>query len=435
MRTYLKRRCLLGLAALLLLLLLCIPTVAEVVSSLSNCNQFLLKGTPPEIPGILTGGIILNESRYKPICQTFMNQRRFVTLYDTQNRIPVFSAYKYRGKGPATTRPPWRIEPQVRLSLESNMIAVDNNATYDNQAANADYRNNRRFDRGHLLPNSYGFTSEDKWSTFTLTNVVPQESSFNQGSWKGMEECVKCIMDKHCVNNNGVTEGFVVIGAQASANDMLRNRVNIPYLMWSAFCCYSSRYQDWIASAHWARNVPDRADRKHLQTRPLKDLHRALSTVDSKFEVFPRTQCPLDKIISNFNPRINAEQEECFCPRQTTTTTAPPTSTTSTGFPSTTATTTTTTTEHQTTASPSTTTRTTTTTSATSVPTTTTTTTTTTTSTRTTKKDDNSGDNEDSGQGGNSGGSGGGGGAGGGGGGGGGGGAGGDTNDLHSYNY
>lgn len=42
----------------------------------------------------------------------------FATLYDTTNRIPVFSAYKYTGRG-NFRRPmiPWMVEPQVMIFI------------------------------------------------------------------------------------------------------------------------------------------------------------------------------------------------------------------------------------------------------------------------------------------------------------------------------
>ena len=109
----LKMWCLLPFAALLLLSI--IPTTAEVVGLMSNCTGFLLQETPPRVPGILEEGNILNQNRYKPICQTLKNLRSFVTLYDTDNRIPVFSAAKYKGSTPGRPKQPWKIEPQVGL--------------------------------------------------------------------------------------------------------------------------------------------------------------------------------------------------------------------------------------------------------------------------------------------------------------------------------
>ena len=105
--------CLLPFAALLLLSI--IPTTAEVVRSMLDCTGFLLQETPPRVPGILEGGNILDQNRYKPICQTFSNLRSFMTLYDTTNRIPVFSASKYSGSQGGRPQTSWNIEPQVGL--------------------------------------------------------------------------------------------------------------------------------------------------------------------------------------------------------------------------------------------------------------------------------------------------------------------------------
>ena len=101
-----------------------VPTVAEVVKSVTDCKGFLLQDTPPEIPGILKDGNILNQNRYKPICQTYNNRPRFLTLYDVNNKIPVFSAYKYIGvKDQGRPKGYWKIEPQVCFSYISQICS------------------------------------------------------------------------------------------------------------------------------------------------------------------------------------------------------------------------------------------------------------------------------------------------------------------------
>ncbi|XP_038588228.1 uncharacterized protein LOC119912993 [Micropterus salmoides] len=321
MMTSLKRHCLLLLAAVLLLSF--VPTVTEVVDSMSDCAEFLLEQTPPQVPEILECGNILNQNRYKPICQTFKNKKRFVTLYDTNNKIPVFSAYKYRGEqqtGPKK-RPPWKIEPQLEEKNTNNMR--DDRLT--RQASNNDYKNNNDYNRGHLFPNSHAFDKDDKISTFTLTNIVPQAVSFNGGSWEKMESCVECVLEEYCNNNNGVIEGFVVTGA-IPGNNKLKNKINIPSILWSAFCCYSHNLQKWIASAHWGENIAEEPNSKYLQTKTLEELHQNLSTMDTRFEVFPRTLCPLNTTVAEFYQEL---KKTCKCPPQASTTSALPTTTTS----------------------------------------------------------------------------------------------------------
>ncbi|KAK2899640.1 hypothetical protein Q8A73_012769 [Channa argus] len=315
--------CFLPIAVVLLLSI--IPTVTEVVMSMSDCSQFLLHGTPPQVPGILEGGKILNQNRYKPICQTYYNITRFVTLYDIKNKIPVFSAKKYRGEQ-AKKRPGnyWKIEPQLEDEHDNkNMMLGKRHMIYTHQAGDGDYRYNGVYDRGHLIPSSYAFGKVDKTSTFTLTNIVPQAATFNQGSWNRMERCIKCVMDKYCKNNNDAIEGFVVTGAQPTSNTTLNNRINIPSMMWSAFCCYSSTRSMWLASAHWGDNVPE-SENKYLQTKTLAELYDQLRTVDSEFNVFPGAKCPLHTTVTEFYPEMN---NTCNCSSSfsTPSTSAPPT--------------------------------------------------------------------------------------------------------------
>ncbi|XP_028461949.1 mucin-5AC-like [Perca flavescens] len=317
--TSLKMCCLLLPLAALLLLLTIVPTVTEVVKSMSDCPGFLLDESPPNVPGILEGGNILDQNRYKPICQTFNNSRSFVTLYDTKNRIPVFSAYKYTGSKGKRPKDIWKIEPQLEDITDIKKMRTSNDQrTYNNQAGNADYTN-QSFDRGHLFPSSYALTENDKKSTFTLTNIVPQQSTFNQGSWKQMESCIKCVLDKYCFNNNVVKEGFLVTGAQPGQNNM-NNRVNIPSMLWSAFCCYSQS-KGWLASAHWGDNIPETGV-TYMQTKTLADLQNQLGTLTSV--VFPGTQCPLHTTITHLYPNLNTC---CKCPPTISTTSASPSST------------------------------------------------------------------------------------------------------------
>ncbi|KAL4007413.1 hypothetical protein ACER0C_001265 [Sarotherodon galilaeus] len=282
---------LLPLATLLLLSI--VPTETKVVASVAQCNESFLAQTPPNIPGILVGGNINDHNRYKVICQTLRDIRRFVTLYDTKNRIPVFSAAEYKG-GPAGKRPKikWMIEPQLENPTgDANMILPEKNIFYTHQAGNIDYLNLGQFDKGHLFPSSYRSDDVDKRSTFTLTNAVPQRRRFNNGRWEKMERCVKCILDNYCINKNKQTEGFVVIGAQPSSSFFLNNRMNIPSVLWSAFCCYSHSQNKWLASAHWGENKDDGP--KYLETKTLGELHTELG-----IEAFPGKHCPNDTSVT-----------------------------------------------------------------------------------------------------------------------------------------
>ncbi|KAM6903399.1 endonuclease domain-containing 1 protein-like [Lycodopsis pacificus] len=326
MLTLLKMYLLRPLAALLLLLLLVLslaPAGAEVVTSMADCEEFFLQQTPPDIPGILEGGKILDQNRYKPICQTFNGTRRFVTLYDTKNKIPVFSAYKYSAIQSNGTKREWKIEPQLEDINENENMEKSSKSSYNHQAANADYTN-QGYDRGHLCPCSYASSKDDKESTCTLTNAVPQEPTFNKGSWNRMEQCIKCFLDEYCINSNGVIEAFLVTGAQPGTK-YISNKVNVPSMLWSAFCCFSVKGGGkWLASAYWAKNVQDGSKNESLQAKTLEELSKELTTSNTKFEAFPGTNCPPDTTVTQLYPKLKIS---CDCPILTTMPTATTTTT------------------------------------------------------------------------------------------------------------
>ncbi|KAF7231513.1 endonuclease domain-containing 1 protein isoform X1 [Nothobranchius furzeri] len=265
------------------------PTETRVVTSLQACHNFFCQQTPPNIPGILAHGNIINQNRYKPICQTFENTVTFVTLYDTTNKIPVFSAYKYTQYATGRPRDIWMIEPQLEnLHSGNNMEIPERNKSYQFQATPDDYDTSQNYQKGHLLPNSFGSNMNVKQSTFTLTNAVPQVDKFNTVAWRIIERDLKSYMGNYCVNNNDQIEAYVVIGAQPGTdNKFLNGKIKIPSILWSAFCCYSKSTGTWLTSAQWGKNT----DHPELQSKTLNELYHVLG---HGFDLFPNTQCPRD---------------------------------------------------------------------------------------------------------------------------------------------
>ncbi|CAB1345627.1 unnamed protein product [Coregonus sp. 'balchen'] len=264
------------LSALLLLSLLP-PSLSEVVNRFDpNCSHFFLNGTTPNITDILVGGRVQNQNhnpdRYKLICQKYKNSYRFATLYDTTNKIPVFSAYTFTGPFKGKRPDKWMIEPKLNEVDRTNPEMVVNLPLY--QAGNNDYLNNgRNLSRGHLFPNSHAHDQETQNSTFTLTNIVPQVVSFNGGSWKDMECKVRNTLNDNCKDANNIIEAYVVTGAVPSESNTLNNRVNIPSLLWTAYCCYNSTQRQWVAGAHWGENI----EKGETLTKTLAELYEKLS--------------------------------------------------------------------------------------------------------------------------------------------------------------
>ncbi|XP_036072691.1 endonuclease domain-containing 1 protein isoform X1 [Oryzias melastigma] len=319
---------------LLLVFLPAVPIETEVVETLTDCPGYFVEETPPEIPDILVGGNILNRTRYKVICQTLEDTRRFLTLYDTKNKIPVFSAYRFIGAQPGRPKEDWKIEPQLEDTNDDiNMRLLEDYTTIlDNQAVDSDYRNNQSYDRGHLYPSSHAPNESAKLSTFTLTNAVPQSRTFNSGNWSQMERCTKCLMEHYCIRNRTVIEAFVVTGAEQS-DEKLNDKMNIPSRMWSAFCCNRTDGV-WMSKAYWGHNVPNgnvtESSHEEMTTNFGIQIFPPLCSVRQKSQdktTLCKKKCKF--LTPSVPPADKDETSEktTFPPNTTPTTTTPPTTT------------------------------------------------------------------------------------------------------------
>ena len=96
------------------------PSVAHVAFNFNACQKFFYKNTPPE-------GISSRD--YRGICQTYGGVSHYATLYDTSNRIPVFSAYKLELGvciNSANRRDTWFIEPMVSMGHFADLAQILN---------------------------------------------------------------------------------------------------------------------------------------------------------------------------------------------------------------------------------------------------------------------------------------------------------------------
>ena len=94
----------------LLTLLIPLPSQGH-VTPFSTCLRFFVNGAPPTI--------LPDQNRYKQICQCLQDQNKklnyfYATLYDTTNKIPVYSAYVLGdGQGAKHREDKWFSEPEV----------------------------------------------------------------------------------------------------------------------------------------------------------------------------------------------------------------------------------------------------------------------------------------------------------------------------------
>lgn len=240
------------------------------VNSYSSCtpHRFFYQGLSPSLVRYSEDIVI--------ICQRFKNERRYVTLYDTKNRIPLFSALQLTHVVPKGNRvnDGWYIEPNLAGKKGESMIEnqlknfdLDNpyHAKYgQKQAQDVDYRVNdeHEYDRGHLNPQMFNTKDDDsRYATNTLTNVAPQYTEFNKGTWQYMEKGLLIRLQKNC--QFAGARIFVVVGVEPSINNFMPKkpkrvrikgnkshktklsknkyeRVTVPTSYWTAVCCDTS---------------------------------------------------------------------------------------------------------------------------------------------------------------------------------------------------
>ncbi|NXU16040.1 ENDD1 protein, partial [Pardalotus punctatus] len=205
---------------------------SEVVTPFASCPQFFYQGTPPD------EALWPNKPAW--ICQRYNNSYHFATLYDRDSRIPIYSAYIYQ-PGPGKRPKTWLVEPQlVKQTYPKDMktehfLETQYNITSQqigqSQAVNQDYKNLTNLDRGHLSPSGHQSGNNSKSATFTLTNIVPQYSSLNQGAWKDYENQTMQMETQGCNTT------YVITGAVPGSTYIANKRVNVPSHIWSAACC------------------------------------------------------------------------------------------------------------------------------------------------------------------------------------------------------
>ncbi|KAL6117633.1 uncharacterized protein ACO6RY_15374 [Pungitius sinensis] len=204
--------------------------LGEISNNFSQCLDFFYKKTPPT--GIPAEG-------YQPICQRFQNQYRFATLYHRQHRSSLYSAYILSPPDGKRPKQAWMYEPQLAFSRASSEMQnfhtlVDQNVK-ESQAVDEDYKNSG-FTRGHLNPSLHHETEQDRRATFTLTNIVPQHKSSNNGPWNVLEQEVLTKFKAFCTGTMHVITGVM---PYESEPQWINNRVSVPEYMWSAYCCPS----------------------------------------------------------------------------------------------------------------------------------------------------------------------------------------------------
>uniref|UniRef100_A0A8C7V6Z6 DNA/RNA non-specific endonuclease domain-containing protein n=1 Tax=Oncorhynchus mykiss TaxID=8022 RepID=A0A8C7V6Z6_ONCMY len=183
--------------------------------------------------GVFLPGKVLGWGADSPgaarLCQRFYNRYHFATLYDTNHRIAVYSAYRFQPSNGGGREKRWFVEPQFIFNpspwggemKDGYWLGKDHPGVYlgERKALNEDYTHSDKFCN----------------ATFTLTNVVPQNPKLNQNAWARHESQLTDLFKAQCA------QAYVLVGAIPSTDNWIVNdnirRVNIPEYIRNCYCC------------------------------------------------------------------------------------------------------------------------------------------------------------------------------------------------------
>jgi endonuclease G len=126
----------------------------------------------------------------------------FTVMYSSITRTPLWSAEHLTQD---------RLEQAEHLSRKNN-FHEENQLPLDQRATLEDYKGSG-FDRGHMSPNGDMGTREQQYNSFSLANMVPQNSYNNQNPWRLLEEATREL-----VKQEG--DAYVITGAAFRGNQI-----------------------------------------------------------------------------------------------------------------------------------------------------------------------------------------------------------------------
>ncbi|XP_004385603.1 endonuclease domain-containing 1 protein [Trichechus manatus latirostris] len=202
--------------------------VGEEEAGFGECNKFFYAETPP-------AGLAADS--HVKICQRSEGAERFATLYSTQDRIPVYSAFRAARPGAGGAEQRWLVEPQIddpnsnieEVINEADAITLVNNLG-SKQALNTDYLDSD-YQRGQLYP--FPLSSDFQMATFTLTNAAPMTPSFRERWYMNLNSLMDRALAPHCGNGEDL---YIITGAVPS-DHKVKDKVKIPEFVWLAACC------------------------------------------------------------------------------------------------------------------------------------------------------------------------------------------------------
>ncbi|XP_058258304.1 endonuclease domain-containing 1 protein-like isoform X2 [Hemibagrus wyckioides] len=233
---------------------------------------------------------------------------RFATVYDTERRIPVYSAYTFSGKVKTNRINVWKIEPQLEnikeyKSLKEMIDSPREAGKIFNQAVDSYYKDIKYIEvitRGHVFPYQFAADQDQSDSTFTLTNVAPQSNVSNHKWGKQVEDqMLKEIKESSTLKQNH--QAYIVTRVVPGENrisittngKVIEKGINIPSHFWSAFYCMNKTHPNirtvktYLAEQENFKLRHPSIYNLNKQLSDLYDLKNKKTNMKETFSVFP----------------------------------------------------------------------------------------------------------------------------------------------------
>jgi DNA/RNA endonuclease G (NUC1) len=127
----------------------------------------------------------------EPACPLRLFAPSFIVCYDTERRVPLWSAYRLRREDVdrrGTRRPSFRTDPRVR---PEHTATCDDYKKHWELVARGNPRPNY-LARGHSVPDSdVRLNKRGQAHSYYLSNIAPQWQRFNGGIWAALEARVR----------------------------------------------------------------------------------------------------------------------------------------------------------------------------------------------------------------------------------------------------
>ncbi len=184
------------ITTLTVLAALAFPLIAG-AAGFADCPQFFVNQQPPAFKG----------AKLRALCFS-----HFAVLHNGQTRTPVFSAERLTAS---------EIEQAKHVEREDRFFA-DHRLPENERAELEDYQGSG-YDRGHMAPSHDQPDETAMAQSFSLANMVPQNSHNNRGPWSAFEATTR----KYATLAAGPI--YVISGPVFGPNPQrLNNRVAIP---------------------------------------------------------------------------------------------------------------------------------------------------------------------------------------------------------------